>query len=331
MYRNTDYLVAIVIPTLNEEKFISCCIDSVLRQTFPIDQMDIMVVDGGSTDRTVEIVKELENKHSNIRLLHNAKRYQSAAFNIGVEASNAPYIIRLDAHAMYDSHYIELCIKHLKENPKYGNVGGVWEILPQNNTLVARANAILNHLKFGIGGADFRVGTDARETDSVPFGAFRREVVAAIGGMREDLARGEDNEYNSRIRKAGYIIWLDPNIRSSYYARPTLSSSCKQMYTNGVSIGNLFYIDRKAIGLRHLVPLAFISAIIGSLIIACFSIYGLWLLAIILGAYILAAITADIDACCKYGWEYLFILPILFFSVHVSYGIGTLVGLIKRQ
>lgn len=329
MSKNTDYIVSIIIPTLNEEKFIERCIDSVLHQTYPIDKMDIMVVDGGSTDRTIEIVKALENKYSNIRLLHNALRYQSAAFNIGVQSSCAPYIIRLDAHATYDSRYIELCVNHLEQNPNYGNVGGIWEILPQNESLIARTNALLNHLKFGIGGADFRVGADAQETDSVPFGAFRRDVIDKIGGMREDLARGEDNEYNSRIRKAGYKIWLDPTIRSSYYARPTLSSSCKQMYANGVSIGNLFYVDRKAIGLRHLVPFAFVMALFLSALSAIFCIYGLYLFGTILAAYFIAAIIADIDACRKNGWEFVWILPIMFFCIHISYGIGTIVGLLK--
>ena len=148
---------------------------------------------------------------------------------------------------------------------------------------------------------------------------------------REDLARGEDNEYNARIRKAGYTIWLDPAIRSTYYARATWSSSCKQMYSNGISIGNLAYIDRNAIGLRHLVPLAFVLALMLSLITACFTRYGWYAFGIIAGAYTLAAIVADIDACSKHGWEYAFILPAMFFSVHVSYGIGTLIGLVKKK
>lgn len=328
MSKNTDYSVSIIIPTFNEEKFIERCVNSVLAQSYPCQQMDIMIVDGESTDKTCELVQTLSTAHPNIRLINNPKRIQSAAFNIGVQASDAPYIIRLDAHATYDKHYIERCIALLESHPEFGNVGGIWDVLPQNESLIARANALLNHLKFGIGGADFRVGTKAQETDSVPFGAFPRKVLNEIGGMREDLARGEDNEYNSRIRKAGYKIWLDPAIRSSYYARPTLRSSCRQMYANGQSIGQLFYVDRKAIGLRHLVPLAFVMALIVSSILAIFSIYGCYMLGFILAAYILAALAADIDACRKNGWNYFFILPVLFFCVHASYGLGTIVGLL---
>ena len=322
--------VVIIIPTLNEENFIERCLHSVLAQTYPAEQMDIMIVDGGSTDCTCDIVHSISAEHPNIRLIHNPKRYQSAAFNIGVAESTAPYIIRMDAHTLYACHYVERCVALLKEHPNYGNVGGACDILPQNQSLIARANALLNHLKFGIGGAAFRVGAKAGEVDSVPFGAFRREVVEQIGGMREDLARGEDNEYNSRIRKAGYIVCFDPEIRSSYYARSAWGTSCRQMYTNGVSIGKLFYIDRKAIGLRHLVPFAFVLSIIVALVMGCFTIYGWYLLGVIMGAYLLAALAADIDACRKYGWEYVFILPPLFFCVHISYGGGTLIGLIKH-
>lgn len=327
--RNT-YTVAVIIPTLNEERFIEHCVRSVMEQTYPIEQMDIMIVDGGSTDRTEAIVRSLSTSYSNIRFLHNPKRYQSAAFNIGVQSSEAPYIVRLDAHATYDTHYIERCVSLLANHADYGNVGGVCEILPQNESLIARANALLNHLRFGIGGAAFRVGTTAQAVDSVPFGAFSREVVNQVGGIREDLARGEDNEYNARIRKAGYTVWLDPAIRSSYYARATWRSSCAQMYANGVSIGTLFYIDRQAIGLRHLVPLAFVLALLGALVATAFSVYGFYLLLAIMTAYTVAALTADIQACRRYGWEYVLVLPPLFFSVHISYGFGTIVGLLKR-
>ena len=329
MVNARKHIVSVIIPTLNEELFIERCVHSVLNQSFDVEQMDIMVIDGGSSDKTIEMVKTLSVAHPNIRLINNPKRIQSAAFNIGVQDSDSPYIIRLDAHATYDKHYIERSVKLLETHNDYGNVGGTCDILPQNESLIARANALLNHLKFGIGGADFRVGTKAQETDSVPFGAFPRKVLNEIGGMREDLARGEDNEYNSRIRKAGYKIWLDPAIRSSYYARPTLRSSCRQMYANGQSIGQLFYVDRKAIGLRHLVPLAFVMALIVSSILAIFSIYGCYMLGFILAAYILAALAADIDACRKNGWNYFFILPVLFFCVHASYGLGTIVGLLS--
>ena len=258
-----EYKVAVIIPTLNEEKFIARCLDSVIEQSYPFRDMDVMVVDGGSNDRTREIVEEYGRKYINIRFIHNPGRIQSIAFNIGVENSDAPYIVRLDAHALYNKDYIEKCIAGLQNDTQIGNVGGRCKILPFNYTLWANTNAILNYSRFGIGGSAFRVGVKPDFVDSVPFGAFPRTVFEKVGGMREDLPRAEDNEYNSRIRKAGYKVFFNPEIVSSYYARPTLKASCRQMYANGESIGHLFYVDRDSIGLRHMIPLIFVVGIIG--------------------------------------------------------------------
>lgn len=323
-----NYEVAIVIPTLNEEHFISRCLNSIIKQTYEFEKMDVMIIDGGSTDNTKKIVAEYQKSHQNIRFIENKKKIQSVAFNIGFKKSTAPYIIRLDAHAEYDSKYISLCIENLKQDEKRGNVGGRCNILPFNQSIWAQTNAILNHSRFGIGGAAFRVSNEAHNTDSVPFGAFPRKIIEKIGGMREDLPRGEDNEYNSRIRKAGYKIFFDPNIISSYFARPTLGASCKQMYANGNSIGYLYYIDREAIGIRHLVPLLFVVSGLFSIIISVLWSPFCYVFCGGLALYLIADAMASIMGA-KDNVKCTLPLFILFFCVHVSYGIGTIAGLIK--
>ena len=323
-----NYEVAIVIPTLNEERFISRCLNSIIKQTFEFEKMDVMIIDGGSNDKTKNIVAEYQKSHQNIRFIENKKKIQSVAFNIGFKKSTAPYIIRLDAHAEYDSKYISLCIENLKQDEKRGNVGGRCNILPFNQSIWAQTNAILNHSRFGIGGAAFRVSNEAHNTDSVPFGAFPRKIIEKIGGMREDLPRGEDNEYNSRIRKAGYKIFFDPNIISSYFARPTLGASCKQMYANGNSIGYLYYIDREAIGIRHLVPLLFVVSGLFSIIISVLWSPFCYVFCGGLALYIIADAIASIMGA-KDNVKCTLPLFILFFCVHVSYGMGTIAGLIK--
>lgn len=323
--------VAIVIPTLNEERFISRCLDSVIAQTYPLEMMDIMVVDGGSNDKTCEIVAEYHKKYSNIRFLNNPGRIQSIAFNIGVKSSNAPYIVRLDAHALYDEKYIELCVRGLEDDNRRGNVGGMCKILPQNSSVWAEANAILNYSKFGIGGASFRVGAKAGNVDTVPFGAFPRDVIDEIGGMREDLPRGEDNEINSRIKKAGYNIFFNPKIISTYYARPTLKTSAKQMYANGESIGVLYYLDKAAIGLRHMIPLFFVVGIILGAVLAFIFKPLLYVYLSGLVLYFVCDLFASLQCAFKHGLKFFFPLSLLFFIVHISYGLGTIKGLIKKK
>lgn len=333
-----NYKIAIIIPTLNEECFIERCFDSVMQQTYPFEDMDVMVVDGGSEDRTCEIVNKISKKHPNVRLIHNPGKIQSIAFNIGVRESTAPYIVRLDAHATYNNMYIEKCLKKISANDEYngctseliGNVGGLWIIYPQHSGLVAEASAILNQVKFGIGGAAFRVGAEAGFVDTVPFGCFPRQVIDKIGGMREDLARGEDNEFNSRLRKAGYKVYLDPEILCTYFARDTIKGNVKQMYANGLSIGKLLYIDKQSVGFRHMVPLAFVLTLLGSLLLGCFWTSAFLLFILVLGIYLLINIIATVFACSRFGWKYMIVLPFLFFLVHISYGWGTIIGILTK-
>lgn len=329
------YKVAVVIPTLNEEKFIACCLDSVIAQSYPFNDMDVMVVDGGSKDRTKDIVEEYKRKYQNIRFLNNPGRIQSIAFNIGVQSSDAPYIVRLDAHATYNHRYIEKCIEKFSANaevlgcaPEFvGNVGGVWNIRPQHSGLIAESSAILNQSRFGIGGAAFRVGAPAGFVDTVPFGCFPRKVLEKVGGMREDLPRGEDNEFNSRIRKAGYKIYLDPKIVCSYFSRDTLRTNMKQMYANGESIGHLFYVDKDSVGIRHLIPLLFVGSILCGVALAFVWLPFFYALLAELCWYFTCDLLASILAAKEHGWKYLLPLFVMFFCVHISYGWGTIVGL----
>lgn len=334
-----NYQIAVIIPTLNEECFIECCLDSVMQQTYPFEDMDIMIVDGGSKDCTQEKVSRISEKYPNVRLIHNPKKIQSVAFNIGVRESTAPYIIRLDAHAIYNNVYIERCLRIFSANTEFlgcssefiGNVGGVWTIRPQHSGLIAEASAILNQVKFGIGGAAFRMGAKAGFVDTVPFGCFPREVIEKVGGMREDLARGEDNEFNSRLRKAGYKVYLDPEIVCTYFARDTIKGCIRQMYANGLSIGKLLYIDKRAVGLRHLVPLAFVVALLISILLGCFWYSTFLLFALVLGIYLFANVIATAFACFRFGWKYILVLPLLFFLVHISYGWGTIIGILAKR
>lgn len=330
VYNMEKNSVAIIIPTLNEENFIAECLESVINQSYPFNLMRIYVIDGGSSDNTKSIVLQYIARYNNIEFLFNDKKIQSSAFNLGVRASNAKFIIRLDAHATYNIDYVAISISHLLENEQIGNVGGICNIKPHKKGLIPKANAILNKSTFGIGGASYRVGTKAMYVDTVPFGAFSRDVIDTVGLMRDDLARGEDNEYNARIRSYGYKIYLDPQIVTTYYARATVATSLKQMYTNGISIGKLLYIDKHSVGLRHIIPLLFVLFLFGGIILSPFcNIISLLFLAI-LSLYLLLDFVASFSIGVKYGWRFFIIMLILFPSVHIVYGVGTIVGLIKK-
>lgn len=305
--------ISIIIPTLNERQHLPACFESIRQNDISFDSLEILIVDGGSTDGTCDFVRDLETRYPNVHLLHNPGRIQSIAFNIGCRQAQGEIIIRLDAHALYCPAYIRLCYEYLTVHPEWGAVGGIWVVQPYDDTPAAKAIAALNRSSFGIGGAPYRVDPKPQLVDSVPYGAFRREVIQEVGPMREDLARGEDNEYFCRLRKAGYLVYMDPQMQITYYSRPTTRAHAAQMYANGLSIGQLFYVAPDSISLRHLVPMFFVIGLILCLPLPLL----LYLPLALLAAY--AAAGRDMRLFCTLPW--------LFLLTHVVYGWGTIVGL----
>jgi len=322
--------ISIIIPSLNEERYLNRCLDSVFEQSYPIDCMEVFVVDGQSTDSTRDIVLNYMEDHPNLHLVDNPQRYQSVAFNIGVEKSAGDVIIRLDAHTDYHSEYIARCVAHLKTGG-YGNVGGRWLIKPGSDTTMGKAIALMNSSAFVIGGADFRVGTEKKLVDTVPFGAFPREVLAHIGGMDEDLIRGEDNEYNGRIRSAGFKILFDPEIISYYVSRPDLSSFLSQMYNNGKSIGILLRQSPFSVSLRHLVPLMFFLFLFTGSILSFFFYPARLILFPVLGIYFFANIYFSLKSARQAMLKAFPHMVAATFLTHLMYGVGTVVGIFRGK
>lgn len=330
MPTSQSYEVSVIIPTLNEQRYLSACLQSLSEQTFPHSLTEVMVIDGGSKDQTVAIAKDWTTRMPNLRVLHNPKHIQSTAFNIGVASSAAPYIIRLDAHSIYPPTYIAQLVSALRAHPEYGNVGGVFDIRPGADTYIAGAIAALTTSRFAMGGAGYRFQQKAGEVDTVPFGAFHRSTLKQVGGMREDLPRGEDNEFNARLRQAGKKVFLDPEIHINYFTRSTIPALSEQMYANGVSIGELIKIDRRTVGLRHIVPLLFTIVLLAA-VLCSMTIVGRVILATVGGAYLIADIIAATITAARHGWRYLPLLIVLYPIAHLSYGCGTIFGLIHTK
>lgn len=321
--------ISIIIPTLNEEKYIKSCLYSLFSQTYPVELIEIFIIDGESSDRTVQIVNEIRKDRENLFVLKNKLRIQSAAFNIGVEKAKGDILIRLDAHCTYEANYILNCVMNHIES-KYGNVGGRCIVRPGSDTLTGRTIASINTSFFGLGGATFRMGKNKKLVKTVPFGAFRKEVVMMIGGMNELLQRGEDNEYNARIIKAGYNILFDPRIIAYYYSRSTLKLFLKQMYQNGFSIGALAHSSITSLTVRHYIPFLFVLFLVLSSIFSLHFQQIRYILYSTILIYFILNIIFGLRATYKTEIK---ILPIWVFTVflaHISYGIGTFNGIIMR-
>ena len=212
---NKEIRTSVIIPCRNEEKFIGKCLDSIISQDYPREDLEVLVIDGISEDKTRKIIKDFSLKYSFIKLLDNPNKFTPFALNIGVKAARGEIIIRMDAHAGYEKDYISKCVKHLEEHSA-DNIGGVIKTLPKENTLVAKSIANCLSSFFGAGGSYFRLGTEKPKwVDTVFGGCYKRKVFEKVGLFNEKLLRSQDIEFNKRLKRAGGRVLLVPEIVAS--------------------------------------------------------------------------------------------------------------------
>ena len=240
--------------------------------------MEWILVDGCSKDRTVEILENYKQKYPLlIKILNNPNKIVPYAMNIGIAASQGKYIVRLDAHAEYATDYISKCVYYL-ETTDAENVGGVAET--KANGFWGKAIAKMLSSKFGVGNSQFRTNGESGYVDTVPFGAFRREVFTKYGGYDERLVRNQDNEMNYRIRKNGGKIFLADDIHTAYYCRDSVSGVLSMARKNGMWNVITMKLCPGSMGLRHFVPLLFVLSVIGLSALCLFHVVFKALLAV---------------------------------------------------
>lgn len=320
-------LVSLLVPVYNEEKYIARCLETLLANQIEGD-FEIIVIDGGSTDKSPEIVALIAAKDSRVRQLVNPGRIPPSAMNLGIQNARGRYIVRADAHSEYPSDYLKSCIDEL-ERTGAGNVGGSWVTMPGADTTMARAIAYLTQHPFGVGPSAFRVGWTDRWVDTVPFGAFRREIFQEVGLYREGLRRLEDFELNSRIRAAGKGIYLSSKITNTYFSVPTLGKLAYQAWLTSTWAAMLWMHYPRAFAWRHAVPLMFVLALTGLFIGSFFLEAAVWLLAGTLAAYAICALVSAVSIALRRGFIYLFLLPWMFFFYHLTYGLGAVHGIVR--
>lgn len=317
----------VIVPCRNEEHFIANCLDSIIAQDYPKDKLEILVVDGASNDKTKEIISEYALKYSFIKLLNNVKKIVPAALNMGIKAAKGDIIMLIGAHCTYNQDYISKCVEYLKQHDGVDSVGGICITLPGNSTLLAQSIALALSHPFGVGNSYFRIGSKKeRYVDTVPFGCYKREVFLKNGLFDEDLVRGQDAEFNARLRRNGGTILLVPEVVSHYYARDSLGKLWKQQLQYGYFKPLLVKKVGKIFTLRQLTPPLFVVSLIISLILSILFKPVLWLFLFISGSYIITNLGFSLKISLKKGLKYSFALPLVFATLHFSYGIAYLKG-----
>ena len=325
--------ITIIIPCLNEEQYIAECLESVLASDYDKSKMEILVVDGVSSDRTKEIVESYSKKNSHIKLLSNPDKIVPKSMNIAIKQATGDYIIRLDAHALYPTNYFSKLIEwHQKLDAD--NVGAVIVTKVKNlNKKSASIKEVLSH-RLGVGNSEFRTGVDeVKEVDTVPFGCYKREVFDRYGLYDERLIRNQDIELNKRIINGGGKIYLVPDIECTYFAREDFISLAKNSYSNGFwNILTAYYTKTlNSLSLRHFIPLIFVLSLLFPMLLSLLIPKLLWLTLLSLSSYLALVIITSFKLREKSNS--LCYLVASFLTLHLSYGFGSLVGIfsmIKR-
>ena len=323
--------VSIIVPCFNEQETISLLLTAIKRQTYPASHIETIIVDGMSTDRTVDVIAEFKSKNPGmtIRVMENQKRVIPSGLNLGINSASGEIIVRLDAHSIPDPDYISFSVDGL-ESKKGDNVGGIWVIKPRGSSWQAHSIALAAGHKLGIGDARYRYTNRAQVVDTVPFGAYYRSLFEQIGLFDENLFTNEDYEFNARLRSNGGKIWLDPKIKSVYFARRSFSALSKQYWRYGYWKAQMLKKFPETLKLRQALPPLFVTSLILLAILSPWFILTRVVLILEIVIYLAILIISGIIA----GWKnkklaYMLGMPLSIGIMHICWGCAFIWGIIN--
>lgn len=318
--------ISVVMPVRNEVDFIERSLRAVMSQRYAHESMEIIVAEGMSTDGTRLCIENLQaSSDIRIRIVDNPEKIAPTGLNLAIAEAVGDIVVRVDGHCEIDPDYVGNCVKYLQAG-KADGVGGPLETV--GDTLTAEAIAVAMSSRFGVGGSAFRC-IDDREmyVDTVAFPGYTRDLLNKVGQFNEELVRNQDDEFNYRIRKLGGRILLAPDIRSRYFSRGNLKSLWRQYFQYGYWKVRILQIHPKQMSARQFIPFFFVSSIILLMLLSVFSVAARWALTGTACLYLAASVVATIKSTSRIR---LVGLPLVFLSfviLHLSYGLGFLVGL----
>lgn len=319
--------VSVIVPMRNEERYIGRCLRSLAAQDYPKDRFEVLAVDGDSTDASRRMAEDAAQETGlHLRVISNLRRSTPCGLNVGIAQARGEVIARVDAHAHVEPTFLSESVAALRESGA-DVVGG--PIRSAGDGLVGGAIALAMSSPFGVGNAAFRYSREEQFTDTVPFPTYRRSVFERIGAFAEDMEWGEDDEFHYRLGDAGGRILLTPRIASTYFTRSSLASVARQYFRYGRVKVEVLRRHPRRMRVRQLVPGAFVVALAATGSLATLRGRFMLPLAALAGAYALASLAASVRAAGRANWRYLSVLPLAFACLHLSYGLGFLVGLAR--
>lgn len=323
--------VSIIVPCYNEQATIQLLLAAIYAQTYPRNELEVVIADGLSTDKTRDEIAAFQKEHPSliVKVVDNPKRIIPAALNRAIQASRGSVIIRLDAHCVPQANYVEGCLRDLQAGCG-DNVGGVWDIRPGSQSWIGRSIAVAAAHPMGVGDARYRYSNQAGPVDTVPFGAFRRALVERVGLFDETLFTNEDYEFNTRIRQFGGTVWLNPAIRSVYFARADLVGLARQYWRYGYWKQRMLRRYPGSLRWRQALPPVFVVSLALLIIISIVFPPARWVLGLELIGYIAVLFTAGLFSTLRRKDPALLAgFPLAVATMHVTWGTGFLLSLVS--
>lgn len=318
--------MTLVLPALNEEHHLERCLRSLLDDPYPRDRLEILVVDGGSSDRTVAIATRLTAEFPFLRLMHNPKRLQSAAFNIAMRAADprATILMRCDVHAEYPPGFLTRGAASLEAS---GAAVATYADAPKARSCFQAAVAFAQNTPLGVGNAWYRLGGVSRFVEHGKHGCFRRDAVEAVGGYDESFSHNEDSELSLRLIGCGGTVWLDAGLTVFYYPRATPAALARQYYLYGRGRAQTIRKHHIVPRLRQLAPVLLVLGEAAMLALAPFAPAVLLALA----AYGAALMATAVYGAARTGNPCVLLSPLAFAIMHHSWGLGFLGKLLETS
>ena len=320
--------MSIILAVRNEEGFIGACLDALAGQDYPRERFEVLLIDGASDDTTLFEARMAAERHGlPVEVRTNARRSTAAGLNLGLALARGSVIIKVDGHTLVDPTFVSASVDALQRH-EADAAGGRIRTLAR--TEAGRAIALAMSSRFGVGDAAFRHADQPQWTDSVAFGAYRRDVFERVGRFAEDIDRGEDDEFNYRLRDHGGRILLTPAIGSVYYARDSLGALLRQYWSYGLAKANVLLRHPRRLRPRHLVPSTFVLTLAAGVLLCPLGRRFAWLTALAGGAYAAANVFATLLIAGRHGRRTALYLPFAFATIHLAAGAGLIAGLMRH-
>ena len=320
-------VVTVVLPVRNEAASIRGSLGAVLSQDYPAGRLEVIVVDGMSSDATASIVREIMSRHPNVRLIENPRGIVPTGLNGAIRAAAGEIIVRVDGHTVVDPDYVSECVAALRRSGA-DSVGGPMRAL--GSGWFGQAVALATSSPFGVGGARFHYSQREETVDTLYLGAWRRATFDRVGLFDEEMVRNQDDEFNYRLRSLGGTVLLSPKIASRYTVRSTPRSLWRQYFQYGFWKVRVMQKHPRQIRARHLAPPALVVALLGPLAAASLWPAGLAVAGGAAGLYLAANAAASASIASRAGWRHLPALALAFAILHLGYGLGFLTGLVRH-